>query len=209
MTPGAPRRIAQLTIVLLAGACGDGAKRVDFSDGGAEIELHCKGERDAAVAPARVQATLARALPKVAFETTQVRRTLEHDEEVLTTLVRTNLVAVSDRGSLQDARDAIMAKVAERDIVKAVWSGDRLHVRTMHLITWQEAALVFAGAGVELKPWEDWESEAYTHPNGDTGEYDERFSLLGLDRHVQRIIETALAVRCRVLRFETVGSQRR
>jgi hypothetical protein len=199
-----------VALVLLACACNEGRKRVDFSDGGGEIELVCRNERNVAVDSTRVQEVLARALPKAAFETTDVRRPASDGrEQAVATRVSTNLVAASHRGSAQHARDAVLAQLADRGIVKAAWSGDRLHVRSKQPIAWQEVALLIAGAGFELKAWTDEETRAFAHPDVATGEYTQVFTLAGLDRQVQRIIEQALDVRCQILRFETVGPQGR
>ena len=90
------------------------------------------------------------------------------------------------------AKDEIVAKFKDREISKAAWSGDRLHVRTKKPITNAEAAPVFAAAGLELKPWSKKDTEVYAHPDEGTGEYNQVFAIWGLDRQYAKTLEDAL-----------------
>src|SRR4029079_1381797 len=51
------------------------------------------------------------------------------------------------------ALEEFSKKFADRDLSRVSWSGARLFVRSQKKITNEEAAPVFAAAGLELKPW--------------------------------------------------------
>jgi preprotein translocase subunit SecF len=86
------------------------------------------------------------------------------------------------------------AKFKDREIGKAKWSGDRLNVRSKKLITWQEAkdSKVFENDGLELKDWLSSEADQYTNPDEGTKDYNETFSMWGLDRQYEKTIEAAV-----------------
>ena len=90
------------------------------------------------------------------------------------------------------AADDFDAKFADRGITKASWSGDRLYVRSKKTITNAEAAAVFAGAGLELKPWDPKQQEAYATPDEGSKEFNSVFAMWGLDRQYSKILETAI-----------------
>ena len=96
-----------------------------------------------------------------------------------------------------------LAKFKDRQIDGATWSGDRLFVRSKKLIMNSspecppekcpaEAAAVFKADGLELKEWQPEEAAQYTHADQGTGEYNEWFSMWGLDREYSKKIEAAL-----------------
>ena len=89
------------------------------------------------------------------------------------------------------AVDDFDAKFKDRDVSKASWSGDRLYVRSKKPIANAEAAPVFAGAGLELKPWEPKQQEQYATPDEGTKEYNTVFAMWGLDRQYAKILENA------------------
>jgi preprotein translocase subunit SecF len=51
---------------------------------------------------------------------------------------------------------------------------------------------VFENAGLELKPWLPAEVNQYTHPDEGTQDYTEVFSMWGLDRQYEKVIEAAI-----------------
>jgi len=83
-------------------------------------------------------------------------------------------------------------KFGDREIGKATWSGDRLFVRSRKAITNQEAAPVFAGAGLDLKPWSIDEQQHYAQPDEGNGDFNQQFAVWGLDRQYQQLMEKAL-----------------
>src|SRR5262249_37922797 len=90
------------------------------------------------------------------------------------------------------ALDEFLAKFKDRDIGKATWSGDRLYVRAKKPITHEEAAPLFAAAGLELKPWQAQETGQYTHADEGTGEFSEVFSMWGIGRQYEQTLEKAM-----------------
>jgi preprotein translocase subunit SecF len=85
------------------------------------------------------------------------------------------------------------AKYKDREI-RPKWSGDRLFVKSKKLITWQEVkdSKVFENDGLELKDWLPTEVDQYTRPDEGTKEFTEVFSMWGLDRQYQKLIEAAV-----------------
>ncbi len=100
--------------------------------------------------------------------------------------------------------DAFTKAFAGRGVEKATWSDDTLYVHLLGCakapcpkdgkqpVTNAEAAAVFQGAGLELKPWVGEEPTQYTHPDEGTGEYNEQFAMRGVDRQYGDILEKAL-----------------
>ncbi|HSS01059.1 MAG TPA: protein translocase subunit SecF [Kofleriaceae bacterium] len=106
------------------------------------------------------------------------------------------------------ALDGFSKKFADRDLSKVSWSGDRLFVRSQKKITNEEAVPVFAAAGLELKPWSPLDAERFTTPDQGTGDYREEFSMWGLDRQFQQLMEKQLPdVEVQVVRSDGVGAK--
>lgn len=87
--------------------------------------------------------------------------------------------------------DTLKTKFADRGIDVARWTGDRLFIRAQKFITESEAAEVFKAASVEAKPWGD-AAQLYSTPDKSTGEYEVTFSMYGLDRQYEQVLEKAL-----------------
>jgi preprotein translocase subunit SecF len=90
------------------------------------------------------------------------------------------------------AQADFVAKFKDRDLSKANWSGDRLYVHSKKLITHDEAAPIFAAAGLELKAWLPAEEGQYTHADEGTGEFSSVFAMWGLDKQFENVLEKAL-----------------
>jgi preprotein translocase subunit SecF len=90
------------------------------------------------------------------------------------------------------AGDAFSKKFADRDIGKVSWSGDRLFVRSKKLIAHDEAAPIFAAEGLELKPWSTDEATRYTQADEGSHDFNAQFTMWGLDRQYQLLLEKAL-----------------
>jgi preprotein translocase subunit SecF len=80
----------------------------------------------------------------------------------------------------------------DREITKATWSGDRLSVRSKKAITPQEAAPLFKKHGLDLKMWSEDEAKVYSRADEGTGEYNQWFTMYGLDRAFEQQLEEAL-----------------
>ena len=85
-----------------------------------------------------------------------------------------------------------MAAFKDRDVGKATWSGDRMFVRAKKVIQHDEAISVFKNDGLELKPWTDDEAAQYPHADEGTGEFNEVFSIWGVDRQYEKLLEASL-----------------
>jgi preprotein translocase subunit SecF len=92
----------------------------------------------------------------------------------------------------QKAKADFMATFKANDVGKATWSGDRLFVRTKKVINHDDTIAFFKSEGLELKPWSDQEAVQYTHADEGTGEFNEVFSIWGVDRQYEKLLESAL-----------------
>lgn len=91
------------------------------------------------------------------------------------------------------AVDELDKLLKDRGIQKSTWSGDRLFVRSSRPIKHDEAIPAFTAAGLELKPWTPEELKLYEHADEGTGEYNLVFSIWGVDRQIETILEKGLA----------------
>jgi preprotein translocase subunit SecF len=108
----------------------------------------------------------------------------------------------------QAALDAFDAAFKDRDISKATWSGDRLSVRSKKAITPQEATPVFKKLGLDLKPWGDDEVKLYERADEGTHEYNQWFSMHGLDVQYEQKLEKSLTgIDVQVAQAYTVGAK--
>ncbi|MDB4953441.1 MAG: Protein-export rane protein SecF [Myxococcales bacterium] len=126
------------------------------------------------------------------IEVSEISWTGDNDKTVTGLIVRSPRFSALKPEAETKATEAFLQKFKDRDIVKATWSGDRLFVRTKTVIRPEEAGPVFAMAGLELKPWQGTERDEYTHPDEGTKEFNEVFSMWGLDRQYQQALEQAL-----------------
>jgi preprotein translocase subunit SecF len=92
----------------------------------------------------------------------------------------------------QKATADFMAAFKDMDVGKATWSGDRLYVRSKKVIPHDAAIDLFKSDGLELKPWTDQESLQYTHADEGTSEFNEVFSMWGVDRQYEKLLEAHL-----------------
>lgn len=92
-------------------------------------------------------------------------------------------------------REAAAAPLEQRQLVDVVqsmqWSGDRLYVRTLKPLDEKTAKDAFAPFGLEIKPWGAAALAAAT-PDEGTGEYEATFSIYGLDRQYEQLLEKAM-----------------
>ncbi len=105
-------------------------------------------------------------------------------------LVRTPRFGAITPAQQQQVAEAFRTKFADRKIDVARWTGDRLFVRAGSPIKEAEAAEVFKTAGIEAKPWGDT-AQVYLTPDKSTGEYELTYSMYGLDRQYEQVLEKA------------------
>ncbi|HEY4182458.1 MAG TPA: protein translocase subunit SecF [Kofleriaceae bacterium] len=80
----------------------------------------------------------------------------------------------------------------DKGIIKAAWTGDRLNIRSKQLIPEFDVGPVLAKHGLEPKPWTAQEQGQFSHPDEGTLEYNQWYSVYGLDRQYEQILEKAL-----------------
>ena len=88
--------------------------------------------------------------------------------------------------------EAFTQKFADRKIAKAVWSGDRMSVRSGTAITHDEAKAFFAAQNMVLKDWLPKEVALYTAADEGTHEYNQWFAVFGIDKQYENALEKAL-----------------
>jgi preprotein translocase subunit SecF len=140
------------------------------------------------VDPAKAREGLGKA-GEEGIEVSESSWTDDRDKTVTGMIVRSPRFSALKPEAEKKATEAFLEKFKDRDVTKATWSGDRLFVRTKKPILPEEAAPVFASAGLELKPWLGTEAQQYTHPDEGTAEYNEVFSMWGLDRQYEQLLE--------------------
>ncbi|HEY5937785.1 MAG TPA: protein translocase subunit SecF, partial [Kofleriaceae bacterium] len=114
------------------------------------------------------------------------------DKEVKGLIVRSPRFSAITPDQKDKATAGFMEKFKDREIHKAAWSGDRLHVRSQKAISDAEAVPVFTAQTLEVKSWTDKEREQYAHPDEGTGEYNQVFAMWGLDRQYAHLLDAEL-----------------
>ena len=84
------------------------------------------------------------------------------------------------------------AKLADHGLSEPVWSGDRINVRSKKPITPTDAAPAFKLSELEVKPWSEQEAKLYAFADQSTGEYNQWYSVRGIDRQYEQILEKVL-----------------
>ncbi|MGN6109529.1 MAG: protein translocase subunit SecF [Kofleriaceae bacterium] len=107
-------------------------------------------------------------------------------------MVRTPRFSAIPPATSRKAFDAFHDKFKDREIAKATWSGDRLSVRSHKPISDTEVTELFKTLGLDVKPWTPEERALYTHADEGTGEYNQWFSLWGIDRQFEQVLEKAM-----------------
>jgi preprotein translocase subunit SecF len=161
---------------------------IDFK-GGTEIVATFKNKTSNAyvkVDPAKVREALAKS-GEEGFDVSEID-VEGHDGMIIRTPRFSALKAEAE----DKAADDFQKRFADRDVSKARWSGDRLFVRSKKKITNEEAAPVFAAAGLELKPWSEKDTERFTTAIKDSGELNSEFAMWGVDRQFQQVLEKQL-----------------
>jgi preprotein translocase subunit SecF len=90
------------------------------------------------------------------------------------------------------AKAEVKQKLADRDIAKAEWSGDRLNVKSKKPIKPEEIAPILKANNLELKPWSKDEIRIYTHADESSHEFNQWFSVWGVDQQFLMTFERAM-----------------
>ncbi len=117
--------------------------------------------------------------------------------EVYGVTVRTPSFGALSSAEADAAASTVEEHFGDRGLQKVNWSGDRLFIRSTQQIPEDEmktvlASILVGGQGIELKPTEAGQAKLNTTPNEDTGEYNSTFTIYGLDRQYEQVIENAL-----------------
>lgn len=165
----------------------------DFK-GGTEITYSFKDKATGnftSVDPGAVRSAL-EAGGEEGFEVSDITFTNEQNVSVNGMIVRTPRFSAVTPEQTTKAQASLEETFKDRDLQKVTWSGDRLFVRSMKHITNAEAAAAFAPSGLEVKPWPLEEEKLYQHPDEGTGEYNQIFSIWGVDRQIEQTLEKGL-----------------
>lgn len=168
---------------------------IDFK-GGTEIIVSFKDKAGNYVKedPAQVRKAFADAHEQgiELSDTTYTQSTPKGDVTVNGMIIHSPRFSALTPQQQQRAKADFLAKFKDREIGKATWSGDRLFVRSKKVIQHDETAPVFAAEGLELKGWTPQEASQYTHADEGTAEFNEVFSIWGVDRQYEKLLEQKL-----------------
>jgi len=168
---------------------------IDFK-GGTEIIVSFKDKAGNYVKedPATVRAAFANAHESdiEISDISYAQSTDKGDVTVNGMLIRSPRFSALTDPQRQKATADFMAAFKDKDVGKATWSGDRLFVRSKKVIAHDDAINVFKAGGLELKNWTAQEAAQYTHADEGTGEFNEVFSIWGVDRQYEKLLESSL-----------------
>jgi len=168
----------------------------DFK-GGTELQYSFRSKTNheyTKVDPAKVREALTKA-GEEGFDVSEIdwdEKTGDTERHVEGMVIRTPRFSAQKPESEAKATEDIQKKFADRQIEKVSWSGDRMYVRSKKPITAAEATPVFAAAGLDLKAWTPSEANSYSVADQGNGTYNQQFSVWGLDRQFQKLLEAAL-----------------
>jgi preprotein translocase subunit SecF len=128
--------------------------------------------------------------------------------EIAGVIVRTPRFSAMTQEQADKSAADFRTALADKHIEKAVWSGERLYVRSTTSLVGVDASAPFKANGFELKPWTDDEQVAYGHPDEGTGEYHAVFAIRGIDGQIETVLEAAIAdVDAKVVQSYGVGAR--
>lgn len=171
---------------------------IDFK-GGTEIHYSFQNKQTHAgvkIDPAKVREVLAKA-GEEGFDVSEIDWNAKdsktgQERQIEGMIIRTPRFSALKPEAEGKAADDFQKKFSDRGISKATWSGDRLFVRSKKPIKNQEATPVFAGVGLELKPWTPEDADRFAQGEEGTGEFQPEFAMWGVDRQFQQLLEKAL-----------------
>ncbi|MGE3547919.1 MAG: hypothetical protein AB7L28_28600, partial [Kofleriaceae bacterium] len=163
---------------------------IDFK-GGTEIILGFKqGDQFVEVDPGKLR----QALHDAGEEGVEVSEMeIGSDPPIQGMVIRTPRFSAIKPEVEQRAVQAFLEAFKDREVSKAVWSGDRISVRSRKSITPAEVAPVLAKLGLEVKPWDQSSQKAYGSADKGTGEYNQFYTVTGLAEQYEQLLEKALA----------------
>jgi preprotein translocase subunit SecF len=187
---------------------------IDFR-GGTEIHYAFKDratDKYVAVDPAKIRSALQQA-GEDGFDVSDITFPVKGktDDELIKVegkIVRTPRFSALTPEDAQKAAEKFSEHFKDRDISKATWSGDRLSVRSKKPISNAEVAELFKTLHLDVKPWTAEEIPLYTTPDEGTHEYNQWYSLWGIDRQYAQIFEKAMPeIKAEVAQSYGVGAK--
>jgi preprotein translocase subunit SecF len=135
--------------------------------------------------------------------------TAEGAESATGLLVRTSHFGALTPEQQDEITDAYVKEFAVIKPLKASWSGDTLHIRSMAPVLWDASKDFFAKRGLALKPWAKEDAEAATSPEEGTGEHSAQLSLVGIEGQYRDAIQKELGddTDVRVINVYGVGAK--
>ena len=173
---------------------------IDFR-GGTQIHYAFKNKQTGApvkVDPAKVRDALGKAgeegFDVSEIDWNEVNEKTHQEEHIEGVIVRTPRFSSLKPEVETKAAVDFQKAFADRQIVKAAWSGDSLHVRTKKYISIDEARQVFAASSpdLKLKPWSDQEAARYHTPDESSGDYSEEFAMSGIAEQFRALFDSRL-----------------
>src|SRR5262245_30308669 len=123
------------------------------------------------------------------------------------------LVRVPEFGALSEsarkkiADEAVGKFGGPTTVLKTFWSGDTLYLRTTAPLTQQGLADFAKANSLEMKPWSAEQERQFSTAVPGTNEYNYQVSFYGLDRSVQRALESKLGTQVEIKQVDAVGAK--
>lgn len=143
------------------------------------------------------------------IEVSDLRWDEERNGQIVTVrgmLVRTPSFGVLDSAQQNKIVEEFRTRFADREILNARWSGDRIFVRSKKPLVEEEARAFLAQQGIEMKPWGELAS-AFITPDEGTGEYEAQLPIFGLERQFAKVLESKLDVTVDLVQSYAVGAR--
>lgn len=123
-------------------------------------------------------------------------------------ILRTTRVSVLTPELAKTVADDVQATFQNKGIDKAVWSGDRLSVRSKQPISDADIAAVLKKHNLQPKPWSDDERRLYGQADEGTGEYNQWYAIEGLGKFYKDVLDQAFPdTSASVMNNYTVGAK--
>ncbi len=123
------------------------------------------------------------------------------------------LIRIPQFGAIDPERqraieDELIQKLGGPQVVlKALWSGDTLHIRSTKILAQAELKSFLETKGLEMKPWTPDQAREFATPIAGTSEYNVQATVFGLDRSVQAGLAKALSTDVVIKQVEAVGAK--
>ncbi|MBX3154919.1 MAG: protein translocase subunit SecF [Deltaproteobacteria bacterium] len=122
--------------------------------------------------------------------------------------VKTPRFSALEEPKQQSSAAAFREAFAKYDISKASWNGDRLRVRAKKFIPFDEGKAVLEKLGFEVRPWDSKEEKSFATADEATKDFNQVFTVRGLDRQYEKTLDEALApVDAVVIQSSGVGAR--